>query len=207
MGDRQLQQINVRNVNAKFAELDIPVVPGPSHIVPVLVGDATLTKLASDNLITNHNIYVQAINYPTVARGEERLRFTVTPGHTHEQMDHLASAVDQVFTELNIKRVRDWKAEGGRAGVGMPNATPVEPIWNDKQLGLLDGTAPKTLRDGQKGFISKSAVEVTRTKFVDLLGPLEGAVPKRLATGGKSLGYHVETIEQPALLAPVAAAA
>ena len=99
-----------------------------------------MTKLASDSLIANHNIYVQAINYPTVARGEERLRFTVTPGHTQEQMDHLISSVDQVFTELNIKRVKDWEAEGGRAGVGMPNAKPIEPIWNDKQLGLLDGT-------------------------------------------------------------------
>lgn len=188
--------------------------PGPSHIVPVLVGEATLTKLASDTLIANHGIYVQAINYPTVAVGEERLRFTVTPGHTQEQMDHLITAVDQVFTELSIKRVKDWTAEGGRAGVGMANSELVEPIWNDQQLGLLDGTSPNTLREGQKGFVSASAVQNTREQFVELLGPLGGlevaTIPKKTTTGRVSRGYTgtVEKMEQSVLVnAPVAAAA
>jgi len=206
MGDRQLQHINVRNVKAKFLERDIPVVPGPSHIVPVLVGDATLTKLASDKLLTDHQIYVQAINYPTVARGEERLRFTVTPGHTVEQMDHLVYALDQVFTALNIKRLQDWKAEGGRAGVGLPGAENVQPIWNDEQLGLLDGTAPKTLRKEQKCYISASSVQATREKFVDLLGPLSqeghGFTLKKATTGG-TLGYPIGPIERPMASKPI----
>ncbi len=96
--------------------------PGPSHIVPVLVGDAGLAKVASDKLLEDHNIYVQAINYPTVARGEERLRITVTPRHSMEQMQGLVHAVNQVFTELNIKRLSDWKLVGGRAGVGVPGS-------------------------------------------------------------------------------------
>lgn len=170
LGDRQLKQINVRDVKSRFEALDIPVVPGPSHIVPVLVGDAALAKAASDMLLRNYNIYVQSINYPTVARGEERLRFTVTPRHTLDQMSRLASAVDEVFTTLNIKRTSDWKLAGGRAGVGMPDAKPVSPIWTDEQLGLVDGTAPKMLRAGQPNVIDARAVNVTRGKFNDLLG-------------------------------------
>lgn len=170
VGDRQLKQLNVRNVKARFEVMDIPVVPGPSHIVPVLVGDAALAKAASDMLLRNYGIYVQSINYPTVARGEERLRFTVTPRHTLDQMARLASAVDEVFTTLNIKRTSDWIAAGGRAGVGMPDAKPVTPIWTDEQLGLADGTAPKMLRNGQTTVIDARAVRATREKFNDLLG-------------------------------------
>ena len=168
-----------------------------------------LAKMASDTLLTDHGIYVQAINYPTVARGEERLRFTVTPRHTAEQMDHLVSAVDQVFAQLNIKRVQDWKAEGGRAGVGMVDPETVTPIWTDKQLGLLDRTAPKTLKNGEKGVIDAMAVDSTREKFVNLLGPFATA---GLKTGGIfkgqqfGLGYSpVNTLEQISI--PVAATA
>ncbi|KAF9563722.1 5-aminolevulinate synthase [Agrocybe pediades] len=175
VGDRQLKQVNVREVKRRFAELDIPVVPGPSHIVPVLVGDAALARAASDKLLAEHNIYVQAINYPTVARGEERLRITVTPRHTAEQMDGLVRAVDQIFTELNINRVNDWKLAGGRAGVGHPDGPDhIEPIWNDKQLGLLDGTTPPTLRDGQKAVVDANAVTKARAVFNPLLGPISG---------------------------------
>lgn len=167
-----------------------------------------LAKIASDTLLADHGIYVQAINYPTVARGEERLRFTVTPRHTAEQMDHLVSAVDQVFTQLKIKRVQDWKAESGRAGVGMVDPETVTPIWTDKQLGLLDGTAPKTLENGEKGFIDTRAVELTRDKFINLLGPL---MTVGMKTGGAfkgqiGFGYPpVNTLDQ--IPIPIAAAA
>ncbi|KAL1946700.1 hypothetical protein VTO73DRAFT_14804 [Trametes versicolor] len=170
-GDRQLKQINVRDLKSRFVAMDIPVIPGPSHIVPVLVGDPTLTRLASDKLLAEHNVYVQAINYPTVARGEERLRFTVTPGHNVEQIARLSRAVDQTFTELGIKRTSDWRKLGGHAGVGVADAKPVEPIWSDEQLGLTDGTAPAVLHPGQKRFVDPRAVRITREKFNDLLGP------------------------------------
>jgi len=158
-----------------------------------------LAKIASDTLLKDHGIYVQAINYPTVARGEERLRFTVTPRHTAEQMDHLVSAVDQVFTQLKIKRIRDWQAGGGRAGVGMVDPESVTPIWTDKQLGLLDGTAPKMLKNGEKGVINIRAMNLTREKFVDLLGPLATAGSKTggVYKGHVGLGYPpVNTLEQ-----------
>jgi len=175
VGDRQLKQVNVREVKRRFAELNIPVVPGPSHIVPVLVGDAALAKAASDKLLAEHDIYVQSINYPTVARGEERLRITVTPRHTLEQMDKLIKAVDQIFTELGINRLQDWQRLGGRAGVGMSDGVEeVDPMWNDEQLGLLNGTTPHTLRNGEKAVVDARAVTKARAVFDNLLGPISG---------------------------------
>jgi 5-aminolevulinate synthase len=176
-GDRQLKQVNVREAKRRFADLDIPVVPGPSHILPVLVGDAALAKAASDKLLYDHSIYVQAINYPTVAVGEERLRITVTPRHTVEQLDKLVSAVDQVFTELKINRLQDWKAVGGRATVGVPDGDDmVEPIWTRQQLGEENGTTPKMLRDGQKTVVDAKGVLVARSRFNHSLGPISGSL-------------------------------
>ncbi|KAF8165006.1 5-aminolevulinate synthase [Crassisporium funariophilum] len=177
VGDRQLKQVNVREVKRRFAELDVPVVPGPSHIVPVLVGDAALAKAASDKLLAEHNIYVQSINYPTVARGEERLRITVTPRHTLEQMDKLVRAVDKIFAELKINRLADWKALGGRAGVGLTAGAEeahVDPMWTEEQLGLLDGTSPRTLRNGEAAVVDAMAVGQARAVFDNLLGPISG---------------------------------
>ncbi|KAF9263605.1 5-aminolevulinate synthase [Marasmius fiardii PR-910] len=191
LGDRQLKQINVREAKRRFAELDIPVVPGPSHILPVLVGDAALAKAASDKLLSDHNIYVQSINYPTVAVGEERLRITVTPRHTLEQMEKLVSAVDQVFTELNIKRLADWEAVGGRAGVGLPGASPVEPMWTEEQLGLTNGTNPVTLRDGQKPVVDHLGVQDARKRFDYLLGPTSGPVQAHRVVDSASIKSNI----------------
>ncbi|KAH6915409.1 5-aminolevulinate synthase [Coprinopsis sp. MPI-PUGE-AT-0042] len=189
VGDRQLKQVNVLHVKERFTQLDIPVIPGPSHIVPVLVGDPELAKAASDKLLAEHDIYVQAINYPTVARGEERLRFTVTPRHTAEQMDRMIAAVDQVFTELQINRLSDWKSMGGRANVGMEGVPEhVDPIWTKDQLGLTTGTTPSTLRDGDKPVVDTEAVTAARGILNNLLGPIEGELqPNRqviVAEGG-----------------------
>ncbi|BEJ12447.1 hypothetical protein CspHIS471_0209070 [Cutaneotrichosporon sp. HIS471] len=177
MSDRRLQQLNTRTVKGRFADLGIPVVPNPSHIVPVLVGDAALAKQASDMLLSKHHIYVQSINYPTVPVGEERLRITPTPGHTAEQVEHLIASVDSVFNELHLKRQADWVAAGGRAGVGAPNAVPVKPIWSDAELGLQDGTAPVQLAEGRQSTVTDSAVEVANKRLTHLLdvGPRLGS--------------------------------
>ncbi|KAI7560186.1 5-aminolevulinate synthase [Hortaea werneckii] len=137
-GDRRLQQLHTRAVKGTLAEMDIPVIPNPSHIIPVLVGNAEVAKAASDLLLEKHQIYVQAINYPTVPVGQERLRITPTPGHIKEYRDHLCQALDSVWNELGIKRTSDWAREGGFIGVGEKDAAAVEPLWTDEQLGLKD---------------------------------------------------------------------
>lgn len=194
MGDRRLQHINTRALKSRFDSLDIPVVPGPSHIVPVLVGNAGLAKLASDTLLIEHGIYVQSINYPTVAVGEERLRITPTPGHTVEQMDHLVNATTQVFDKLGIKRRADWVKLGGRAGVGASadkEAEKIQPVWTDEQLGLLDGTAPKVLNStkGEKAIVDLRALREAQKRFDETLGG--GANP---ALDFKDTLFHHEQI-------------
>ena len=134
-GDRQLQQLHTRAVKERLHARGIPVIPNPSHIVPVLVGDAEMAKVASDILLNEWGIYVQAINYPTVPRGEERLRFTPTPGHTAEFQERLVEALEGVWHKLGLKRVEDWRAQGGFVGVGVDNADVMEPLWSDEQLG------------------------------------------------------------------------
>ncbi|KAL1969007.1 hypothetical protein VTN77DRAFT_841 [Rasamsonia byssochlamydoides] len=158
--DRVLQQLHTRAVKAAFKEIDIPVIPNPSHIVPLLVGDAELAKKASDLLLEEHGIYVQAINYPTVPRGEERLRITPTPGHVKEHRDHLVQAVDAVWTKLGLKRTSEWRAQGGFVGVGVEGAEAENsPIWDDAQLGLREG---ESLEEAVERELRLQAVEKQR---------------------------------------------
>ncbi|CAK7268593.1 mitochondrial 5-aminolevulinate synthase [Sporothrix epigloea] len=137
-GDRRLQQLHTRAVKESLAALDIPVIPNPSHIVPILVGDAEVAKQASDMLLRDHQIYVQSINYPTVPVGQERLRITPTPGHVKEFRDRLVLAVDSIWNELGIRRTSDWARQvpGGFLGVGAPPAAENNPLWTDEQLGI-----------------------------------------------------------------------
>ncbi|KAK5096658.1 hypothetical protein LTS08_007531 [Lithohypha guttulata] len=133
-GDRRMQQVHTRELKDDLISRGIPVIPNPSHIVPLLVGDAELAKAASDMLLNDYQIYVQSINYPTVPRGEERLRITPTPGHMGELRADLVEALEGVWNRLNLKRISDWQAQGGFVGVGVKDAEPVEPLWTDAQL-------------------------------------------------------------------------
>ncbi|ATY65284.1 5-aminolevulinate synthase [Cordyceps militaris] len=134
-GDRRLQQLHTRAVKEEMNSRDIPVMPNPSHIIPILVGSAELAKAASDMLLKDYKIYVQSINYPTVPVGQERLRITPTPGHTKEYRDELVAAVDEIWTRLGIKRTSEWAAQGGFIGVGEEGVAE-KALWTDKQLGI-----------------------------------------------------------------------
>ncbi|KAK4668060.1 mitochondrial 5-aminolevulinate synthase [Podospora pseudoanserina] len=155
-GDRRLQQLHTRAVKEALGERDIPVIPNPSHIIPILVGNAELAKQASDKLLQDHQIYVQSINYPTVPVGQERLRITPTPGHTKEYRDHLVGAIQTIWEELGIKRTSEWAAEGGFIGVGEPNAAAEEPLWTDEQLGIAE--AARTIEQEAKATTTRGGL-------------------------------------------------
>ena len=100
---RERHQERTATLKAKLTAAGIPVMPSVSHIVPVMVGDPVLCKQAGDDLMERHAIYAQPINYPTVPRGTERLRFTPTPLHTDAHMDALVAALKDVWGRLGIK--------------------------------------------------------------------------------------------------------
>jgi 5-aminolevulinate synthase len=101
---RVRQQERANTLKRRLAQAGLPVVPSTSHIVPVIVGDAALCKQASDELLIRHSIYVQPINYPTVPKGTERLRFTPGPLHDDQTMDRLVGALLDVWTSLGLKK-------------------------------------------------------------------------------------------------------
>ena len=102
--EREGLQERATKLKGLLGQRNVPLVESPSHIVPVLVGDAALCKVVSDELLFTHGIYVQPINFPTVPRGPERLRITPSPLHTDAQLDHLVTAIDTVWTALRLRR-------------------------------------------------------------------------------------------------------
>ncbi len=102
---RTAHQERARALKDRFAAAGIPVMDNDSHIVPVLVGDPVHTKMVSDMLLEDFGVYVQPINYPTVPKGTERLRFTPSPNHTDDMMDALVSAMDKLWSHCRIARM------------------------------------------------------------------------------------------------------
>jgi 5-aminolevulinate synthase len=102
--ERMRHQERAETLKNMMRAAGLPVMPSTSHIVPLLVGDPVSCKDVSDYLLAEHAIYVQPINYPTVPRGTERLRFTPTPFHDDEKMKALITALDDAWSRLKIKR-------------------------------------------------------------------------------------------------------
>lgn len=100
--ERERHQEQAARLKSVLNAAALPVMPSDTHIVPILVGDAEKCKAASDLLLTEHRIYIQPINYPTVARGMERLRITPTPHHNNRLIDALAEALVDVWERLDL---------------------------------------------------------------------------------------------------------
>ena len=102
--ERELHQRRAATLKRRLAEAGLPVMPSPSHIVPVIVGDAERCKAACDALLHRHHLYVQPINYPTVPKGSERLRLTPTPLHSEADIEALVAGLADVWDRLTLRR-------------------------------------------------------------------------------------------------------
>ncbi len=101
--ERRAQQEAAAMLKAKFAAAGLPAMPSETHIVPLLVGCPVKAKRVSDILLAEYGLYVQPINFPTVPRGTERLRFTPGPTHSPEMMDQLTAALVEVWTREDVR--------------------------------------------------------------------------------------------------------
>jgi 5-aminolevulinate synthase len=101
--ERIAQQAAAAYLKTSFIAAGLPVMPSATHIVPLMVGDPIVAKHVSDVLLAEYGMYVQPINYPTVPRGTERLRFTPGPAHTREMIDELTKALAEIWQRMDIR--------------------------------------------------------------------------------------------------------
>ncbi|MEG8099212.1 5-aminolevulinate synthase [Candidatus Liberibacter brunswickensis] len=92
----------VRTIRKSLEEKSIPCIPNESHIIPIMVGNSQKCTWISNILLKDFGIYIQPINYPTVAKGEERLRITLTPLHTDSDIDHLITSIENIWKKMNL---------------------------------------------------------------------------------------------------------
>ena len=101
---REKQQLHAKTLKLRLKALGMPIIDHGSHIVPVVIGDPVHTKALSDMLLAEFGIYVQPINFPTVPRGTERLRFTPSPVHDPKEIDHLVRSMDALWARCALNR-------------------------------------------------------------------------------------------------------
>jgi 5-aminolevulinate synthase len=101
--EREGQQAAAELLKTKMRDAGLPVMNSVTHIVPLMVGDPVHAKKISDILLAEYGVYVQPINFPTVPRGTERLRFTPGPAHTAEMMDDLVGALVEIWDRMDME--------------------------------------------------------------------------------------------------------
>ena len=101
--ERDAQQAAAATLKRLFREAGLPVMDSTTHIVPLMVGDPVRAKKVSDILLAEYGVYVQPINFPTVPRGTERLRFTPGPAHTDAMMQELTQALVEIWERLDLE--------------------------------------------------------------------------------------------------------
>ena len=101
--EREGQQAAAALLKRLFAEAGLPVMPSTTHIVPLMVGDPVKAKRVSDILLAEYGVYVQPINFPTVPRGTERLRFTPSPAHSEQMMRDLTAALVEIWDRMEMR--------------------------------------------------------------------------------------------------------
>ncbi|MBS9719394.1 5-aminolevulinate synthase [Tianweitania sp. BSSL-BM11] len=121
--EREEHQRQAQQTKDQLAAAGLPVMSSQTHIVPVLVGDPELCKMASDRLLEVHGLYIQPINYPTVPRGTERLRITPTPFHSDALIGELASALRETWEALGIPFASDQRPAQQRTNRIIPLVT------------------------------------------------------------------------------------
>jgi 5-aminolevulinate synthase len=102
--ERDAQQAAAATLKTLLTDAGLPVMPTTTHIVPLMVGDPVKAKKISDILLAEYGVYVQPINYPTVPRGTERLRFTPGPAHTAEMMQELTGALVEIWSRMELRK-------------------------------------------------------------------------------------------------------
>ena len=101
--ERDAQQAHATMLKSMLTDAGLPVLASETHIVPLMVGDPIKAKKISDILLAEYGVYVQPINYPTVPRGTERLRFTPGPQHTETMMRELTQALSEIWDRMEMR--------------------------------------------------------------------------------------------------------
>lgn len=109
--EREKHKYNTRTLLSKLLNMNLPVMKSDSHILPLFIGNPVQAKTVSDLLLNEYNIYVQPINYPTVPKGEERLRISPSPLHTEQMMDDFVGAAFQIWNRLGLRLMDDYQKD------------------------------------------------------------------------------------------------
>jgi 5-aminolevulinate synthase len=128
--EREGQQAAAAMLKQMFREAGLPVMDSTTHIVPLMVGDPVRAKKISDILLAEYGVYVQPINFPTVPRGTERLRFTPGPAHTEAMMRELTGRAGRDLGPAGAGSPRYWLAIGSSAtSPPRPAPKPLKPVF------------------------------------------------------------------------------